>query len=103
MQHKRPAQGGIFWGRWYGSNAADYRRTRRYGIYILMGFKGFMDGVVPTFDCIKPQSSDRNSGKVFIFPFLNGELDLTTKPDHRKLYACTCTIRTFYQSFSTLQ
>lgn len=68
---------------WYGSNAADVADPKLWNMHT-NGFKIILDGFVPAFDCIKPLCT--NLRKV-LFPLTNDrKLDLTTKPDHRKLY-----------------
>lgn len=70
-------------GRWYEGDTADVAVAKQGNMHT-DGFKYILNEFAPAFDCIKPLC--RKVRRV-LFPLTkDGELDLTTKPDHRELY-----------------
>lgn len=71
-------------GKWYGNDAADAADAKHYNMHA-DGFESILKEFVPAFDCIKPLCK---RVREILFPHTrNGELDLTTKSDHRDLYS----------------
>lgn len=81
-RHKILAQEEYF-GRWYEGDTADVAVAKQGNMHT-DGFKYILNEFAPAFDCIKPLC---RKVRGVLFPLTkDGELDLTTKPDHRELY-----------------